>query len=190
MGKPKKVKSMKYNTTATDASDDVDLSPTIFATPEPAPTANLSDGKLSRAQRRKAKKVDVALAQVSPYRECLEQAEICREQARAAARLKRWKAARGLFDTAISLCQRALGVRSAQEDDRQAQEYLNQLTMEISTYSELAKSMERPLMGGSSTASLTSMTNAALSPQGFAPTMPLNAASSSFSNAGKRARIS
>ncbi|MDF2439890.1 MAG: hypothetical protein JWN98_874 [Abditibacteriota bacterium] len=119
-------------------------------------------------------------ADCSAYRDCLEQAEICREQARAAARLKRFKAARGLFATAINLCQRALGLKthepspSADHTD-EAQEYLRQLTMEMSTYSELAKSMERPLSGNASP-SIHEAAVAALS------TMPLASNSPSFSN--------
>lgn len=77
--------------------------------------------------------------------ECLEQADICCEQARAAASLKRFTAARGLFNTAVALCQRAValdGVARAEAEGR-----LRQLHSEMSVYSELARSKERPLSG-------------------------------------------
>ncbi len=107
--------------------------------------------------------------------ECLQQAEICREQAQEAARMKRFKAARGLFTTAIALCQRALSACAARNkdganlpknspthadhnvenagnsndflsgDDAAIQAYLQQLNTEMATYSDLARSMERPL---------------------------------------------
>ncbi len=104
--------------------------------------------------------------------ECLQQAEICREQAQEAARMKRFKAARGLFATAIALCQRALnacadrkkdnGVAASasisepetnenahagaiKADDVAIEAYLQQLNIEMATYSDLARSMERPL---------------------------------------------
>ena len=78
------------------------------------------------------------------YLDCLEQAEICREQARAAARLKRFKAARGLFSTAIALCRQAmlLGGEACSE----AKDRLRQLNDEMLAYTELAKSMERPFL--------------------------------------------
>lgn len=77
--------------------------------------------------------------------ECLEQADICCEQARAAASLKRFTAAKGLFNTAVALCQRAValdGVARAEAEGR-----LRQLHSEMSVYSELARSKERPLAG-------------------------------------------
>ena len=100
--------------------------------------------------------------------ECLQQAEICREQAQEAARLKRFKAARGLFATAIALCQNALNALSTRRkervtenvpahtqnpgddamitaDDAALRAYLQQLNIEMATYSDLARSMERPL---------------------------------------------
>lgn len=172
------------------------------STPDTAPPAVPPSSRRvrrARKQRAKAAKAAVESGDCKAYRECLEQAEICREQARAAARLKRFKAARGLFATAISLCQRALGAKTGESGlptdttltgqgvamsdtatlDAQArdaaQEYLRQLTIEMSTYSELAKSMERPL---SSQSTPSIHTAAAAS----SATMPVASTSSSFSN--------
>lgn len=71
----------------------------------------------------------------------LQQAEIFREQAREAARLKRYKAALGLFSTAATLC------RNASENDKAAQslDLLHQIDVEAATYQELARSMNKPL---------------------------------------------
>jgi len=72
----------------------------------------------------------------------LDQAEVCREQARDAARLHRFAAARGLFSTAVALYQEAMA--SGLHDE--AAERLRQLQIEIATYSELSRSMGRPLL--------------------------------------------
>ena len=78
--------------------------------------------------------------------ECLEQAEVCREQARAAVRLKRFKAARGLFSTAAALCRRALSICGERlEARRDANERLRQIEDEMKAYGELDKSLGRPL---------------------------------------------
>lgn len=79
--------------------------------------------------------------------ECLEQADICCEQARAAASLKRFTAARGLFNTAVALCQRAVALNGVARADAEGR--LRQLHSEMSAYSELARSKERPLVTGS-----------------------------------------
>ena len=78
------------------------------------------------------------------YKEFLEQAEVCREQAHNAARLKRYKAACGLFSTAIALCHRAIELGG--EACTEAKDALHQMQMEMATYVELARSMERPLL--------------------------------------------
>lgn len=151
-----------------------------------SPSKSLPSARNSRRVRKQQAKLAKSIAEgadslaTNAYRECLEQAEICREQARAAARLKRFKAARGLFATAISLCQRALGLKTngpapAAGQTDEAQEYLRQLTMEMSTYSELAKSMERPLCS-KATPSIHDAAVAALA------AMPVASTSSSFSN--------
>ena len=72
----------------------------------------------------------------------LEQAEICREQARDAARLRRFKAAFGLFSTAAALCRHAL---ASGADADQATACLRSIDSEMAAYSELARSMDKPL---------------------------------------------
>ena len=121
-----------------------------------------------RAAKKRAAKVPASVNEMLCC-ECLQQAEICREQAQEAARMKRFKAARGLFATAIALCQSALSACAARNkerapeaapvnatenlnddamltaDDAAIQAYLQQLNIEMATYSDLARSMERPL---------------------------------------------
>ncbi len=73
----------------------------------------------------------------------IEEAEICCEQARLAARARRFRAARGLFSTATALYQRALlqdGVCYESIVRR-----LKQIELEVATYAELAGSLARPL---------------------------------------------
>ena len=89
------------------------------------------------------------------YQDCLAQAEICREQARIAASLKRFKAARGLFSTAIALCRQAMLLGGEACSD--AKDRLRQLNDEMLAYAELAKSMERPLLMRSEAASQKGM---------------------------------
>jgi hypothetical protein len=74
----------------------------------------------------------------------LMQAEVCREQARDAVRLKRWKAAYGLFTTAIALCNRAATMGG--DACTEAKEVLRQMQTEMAMYSELARSMDKPLI--------------------------------------------
>ena len=80
--------------------------------------------------------------EVAPYQDCLAQAEICHEQAREAASLKRYTAARGLFATAVSLYQRATDLGGAPHSE----EALRQLNTEMFAYSELTRSLNRPLL--------------------------------------------
>ena len=94
--------------------------------------------------RRAEKKKAHDPAESASYKEFLEQAEVCREQAHDAARLKRYKAACGLFATAIALCNRAIAIGG--EACTEARDVLHQMQMEMATYVELARSMERPLM--------------------------------------------
>ena len=94
--------------------------------------------------RRTEKKESRDPADNATYKEFLEQAEVCREQAHDALRLKRFKAACGLFSTAIALCNRA--VTMGGEACTDAKDSLRQMQMEFATYSELARSMERPIM--------------------------------------------
>ena len=111
-----------------------------------------------RPSRKKRHKVAPVEEPLDEFRECLHQAEICREQAQEAARLKRFHAALGLFQTAIVLCQRAVGLRSAPRsvveaaepfeapDEDEASKYLQVLTIEMATYADLARSLERPIV--------------------------------------------
>ena len=80
--------------------------------------------------------------ETAPYQDCLTQAEICREQAREAASLKRYAAARGLFSTAVSLYQRATALGGGLHSE----EALRQLNTEMFAYSELTRSRTRPLL--------------------------------------------
>lgn len=75
----------------------------------------------------------------------LEQAEVCREQAREAARLKRFGAALGLFATAATLCRHAATLESDARTGFDIADRLRQIDLEAATYAELARSMERPL---------------------------------------------
>ena len=97
-----------------------------------------------KIQARRAEKKSGDPADTATYKEFLEQAEVCREQAHNAVRLKRFKAACGLFTTAIALCNRA--VTMGGEACTDAKDALRQMQMELATYSEFARSMERPLM--------------------------------------------
>ena len=92
-------------------------------------------------------------ADIANYESYLRQAEVCREQAHDAVRLKRWKAACGLFSTAIALCNRAatLGGDTCLE----AKDALRQMQSEMASYSELARSMDRPLLAMPTMASPT-----------------------------------
>lgn len=98
--------------------------------------------KETRATRR-AKRAQHS-ADEQTYHDCLAQADICREQAREAANMHRFKAAAGLFATAQSLCQRAIVLHNGPAPE--AHERLSQLTVEMQMYRDLAKSMERPLL--------------------------------------------
>lgn len=81
-----------------------------------------------------------AEAAVSPPVSCLHQAEICREQARDAARRRRFSAAFGLFMTATVLCRHALSLQEIDEITRSlASEQLMQINLEMATYGELFK---------------------------------------------------
>jgi hypothetical protein len=93
---------------------------------------------------RRAEKQKCDPAESATYKEFLEQAEVCREQAHDAVRLKRFKAACGLFSTAIALCNRA--VTMSGDACVEAKEALRQMQTEMAIYSELARSMERPIM--------------------------------------------
>ena len=99
------------------------------------------------------KQVVVPAADHASYQDWLDQAEVCREQARIAAGMKRFKAARGLFSTAIALCRQAIA-GGAEAKDR-----LRQLNDEMLAYTELSKSMERPLLARPTLPVLRAKTN-------------------------------
>ena len=74
----------------------------------------------------------------------LEQAEVCREQAREAARLKRFCAALGLFATAATLCRHAQTIAVDAPTAYLIQDHLRQIDLEAAAYFELARAVERP----------------------------------------------
>ncbi len=96
----------------------------------------------SKTLSRRAKVVVPALP--DPCQSCLQQAEICREQARDAARLKRFRAAFGLFTTAATLCRHVFAGKETDEPTKLiANECLRQIDIEMATYAELARISER-----------------------------------------------
>ncbi|RYX81470.1 hypothetical protein EON83_24055 [bacterium] len=72
----------------------------------------------------------------------LEQAEVCREQAREAARLKRFRAALGLFSTASALC-RHVALHGREAERTLASDFLATLAIEMATYNDLARGSQR-----------------------------------------------
>jgi len=94
--------------------------------------------------RRRTKTPDPSLETLPSF--LLEQAEVCREQARDAARLKRFRAALGLFVTAANLCRHALTKAGDEKTGLDnavlalATERLSQIDVEMATYTELARS--------------------------------------------------
>lgn len=78
--------------------------------------------------------------------QCLQQVEICCEQARDAARRRRFEAAIGLFSTAVALCRRALSSAKISETGRRAlKENLDRISSEMAAYTQLVSSLHRPL---------------------------------------------
>ena len=77
------------------------------------------------------------------FAECVEQAEICCEHARIAGRQRRYKAACGLFSTALALYSRATNEEGATYGAVQSR--LREVETEMAAYNELAKSMSRPM---------------------------------------------
>lgn len=74
----------------------------------------------------------------------VEQAEVCREQARHAASLKRFHAALGLFATAATLCRHAATLEGDASVTLQIKDRLQQIELEAATYYELARLRESP----------------------------------------------
>ena len=77
----------------------------------------------------------------------IEQAEVCREQARDAANLKRFHAALGLFATAATLCRHAVTLEPDDSATLLIKERLQQIEIEAATYYELARARENPHRG-------------------------------------------
>lgn len=84
----------------------------------------------------------VSVGELPPLSLLLEQAEVCREQAREAARLKRFRSALGLFATASALC-RHVESKGDEAQTALAQERLQSLSLESATYGELARGARR-----------------------------------------------
>ena len=101
---------------------------------------------LPPASRRARKKSRSARLQKEPDAALpaqFRQAELCCEEARAAARLRRFEAACGLFSTAQSLLQRI--AETGGEWRSEACERLRGVSFEMAAYRELARSVSRPL---------------------------------------------
>lgn len=73
----------------------------------------------------------------------LEQAEVCREQARDAANLKRFHAALGLFATAATLCRHAVTLESDASATLLIQDQLQQIEVEAASYYELTRTRDK-----------------------------------------------
>lgn len=91
---------------------------------------NREDGKNARS---KASNAEAA----SASHDLLEQAEVCCREARVAARMKRLRAACGLFQTAQSLLKRAIETGGAARQE--AAERLAQIGNEAAVYAELCR---------------------------------------------------
>ena len=78
------------------------------------------------------------------FQDFLEQAELCCEHARLAARRKRYEASRGLFITAVALYQRA--VKAAGTSYPSIENRVREIELEMAAYAELTRSMARPLL--------------------------------------------
>jgi len=84
----------------------------------------------------------VPLAEGAPLSLFLEQADVCCEQAREAARLKRFRSALGLFATASALC-RHVECNGDETQIALAKQRLRELSHESATYGELARGVRR-----------------------------------------------
>ncbi|HVF10857.1 MAG TPA: hypothetical protein VNA16_08650 [Abditibacteriaceae bacterium] len=78
------------------------------------------------------------------FQDFVQEAELCCEHARLAARLKRFEASRGLFLTAAALYHRA--ITAAGTCYPSIENRLREIELEMAAYSELARSMARPLL--------------------------------------------
>ena len=108
-----------------------------------SPTLTVMNG-MSKPVPRNVRKSKAKAVELPLHLSCLEQAEICQEQARDAARLKRFKAALGLFSTASALCRRAVSSQGADDSTRAiAHDRLRQIDMEMAMYNELLRTIEK-----------------------------------------------
>jgi hypothetical protein len=82
------------------------------------------------------------LADSTTYTTFLEQAEVCREQAREAAHLRRFRSALGLFATASALCRHVVS-QGGDAERVIASERLTSLALEMATYNDLAHGARR-----------------------------------------------
>ncbi len=82
------------------------------------------------------------LVEAASFSTFLQQAEVCREQAREAARLKRFRSALGLFATASALF-RHVSSNGSETERGVASEQLSSLALEMATYSDLARTSHR-----------------------------------------------
>ena len=78
------------------------------------------------------------------FEDYLEEAEICCEHARIAGRQRRYRAAIGLFNTAATLYRHAGTIDGVSYPA--IEERLRHIDNEMSAFSELARSMSRPLL--------------------------------------------
>ena len=74
---------------------------------------------------------------LEPGRDLIEQADVCCREARLAARMKRLRAACGLFETALSLLRHAVQLGGAIKNE--ATERLSQISTEAAIYAELCR---------------------------------------------------
>jgi hypothetical protein len=89
-----------------------------------------------------------AVAEGMTLQDFLDEAELCCEHARVAGRQRRFKAACGLFATAKALYSNALANadRQGSQGSSTIEERLRHVELEMSAYTELARSMARPLL--------------------------------------------
>ena len=100
---------------------------------------------------------DIQPDEDAQIRDCIAQSEIFCEQARQAARCKRFEAARGLFSTAVVLCRRALSFlptnKTGDKPDHKSENparialkrHLDYVLSEMAAHAQLARSMQRPM---------------------------------------------
>lgn len=113
------------------------------ASPFPSDQEVTKTANSTSRKRKRKNKIEAQEKGESSMRSFFREAEICCEQARSAARLKRFDAACGLFATAQALLTRV--VQAGGELRNEASERLAGVSAEMSAYRELARSTSRPL---------------------------------------------